>query len=55
MSTNKKALFFDIDGTILSEIPVRSPNLPLLPCKKPMISDIFYLSTPDGPSAVCRR
>lgn len=55
MSTNKKALFFDIDGTILSEVTGKIPNLPLLPCKRPMISDIFYLSTPDGPSAVCRR
>ena len=55
MSTNKKALFFDIDGTILSEITGKIPESASAALQKPMISDIFYLSTPDEPSAVCRR
>lgn len=55
MSTNKKALFFDIDGTILSEVTGKIPESASAALQKPTIWDIFCLSTPDGPSAVCHR
>ena len=54
MSTNKKALFFDIDGTILSEVTGKIPESASAALQK--AHDLGHLlSTPDGPSAVCRR
>lgn len=34
MSTNKKALFFDIDGTILSEVTGKIPESASAVCRR---------------------
>ena len=52
MSTNKKALFFDIDGTILSEITGKIPESASAALQKAHdLGHLLFINT----SAVCRR
>lgn len=48
---NRKALFFDIDGTLFSEALRQVPQSAVLALKKRGKRGIWCLSIPDGPGA----